>query len=200
VENVVVSGNAIYNNGAITDRSNIIVTNTGIYDTTYVNNVVIANNLIWGSAVAGIAVGERNLLSKVGGVKIYNNTIYANTISGIWINKNNESYSNPIIANNIIYANGSDLTGGNGEDCVENNNLTIDPLFLSADLADNNFLMITESSPAKDSGLDVGIITDYSGSPRPWGIDYDIGAYEYINQAGQTDTTAPGAPNSLHIE
>jgi hypothetical protein len=58
----------------------------------------------------------------------------------------------------------------------QSGNLSGDPLFV--DLSNRNF-NLTTSSPAKDTGANVGVTTDYYGNPRPFGAGYDMGGYEF---------------------
>jgi hypothetical protein len=57
-----------------------------------------------------------------------------------------------------------------------NDLVNVDPLLI--DPARDNY-HIPAGSPAVDTGLDVGIITDLDGNLRPQGNGYDIGAYEF---------------------
>jgi len=42
-------------------------------------------------------------------------------------------------------------------------------------------LRLTEGSLAIDSGIDLGIVSDIDGTPVPFGVSPDMGAYEFTN-------------------
>jgi parallel beta-helix repeat protein len=148
----------------------------------YGNRNLVANNLIYNNQ-HGILVytGTTNAL-------IYNNTITDNQYSGIDL----QYYGGaPVIKNNIIYRNGNQPImnyGGTGVPVI-NNNLTTDPAF--SDAVALNF-RLREGSAAKDAGVALTeVVTDYDGTPRPWGRTFDIGAYEYMD--------APPPPSNVRL-
>ncbi len=53
------------------------------------------------------------------------------------------------------------------------NNITGDPLF------SGSTFLLTETSPAVNTGIDVWLTTDYAGTAIPQGNYFDIGAYEF---------------------
>ena len=60
-------------------------------------------------------------------------------------------------------------------------------------------LMPLLTSPVIDAGLTIASVTDdFSGTARPQGTGYDIGAYEYVG-AAPPDTTPPAAPTGLTV-
>jgi hypothetical protein len=77
-------------------------------------------------------------------------------------------------------------TNGLGKE-LETNSAFSDPLFVSVDPANANFLKLTAGSPARNAGVDLSagteyekVVDDYAESARPLGGTYDIGAYEYV--------------------
>jgi hypothetical protein len=72
-----------------------------------------------------------------------------------------------------------------------------DPKFV--DPANSNF-QLQSGSPAVDAGANDGISRDIMQTPRPQGVAYDIGAYEYTGTATQpppTQGTLTVSPQSL---
>jgi hypothetical protein len=67
-----------------------------------------------------------------------------------------------------------------------------DPEFVNYDANDFH---IKSSSPAKDTGLAVGVNVDRAGNARPAGGNYDIGAYEF----GASSTSRPSPPANLQV-
>jgi len=82
------------------------------------DNIQAYNNLIYGNA-RGIWVSSNSPTN----VRLLNNTIYNNSIAGIIV----DSASDTIVRNNIIYSNGTTITGS----CIADHNLTTNPLFVS---------------------------------------------------------------------
>ncbi|MEE9349901.1 MAG: right-handed parallel beta-helix repeat-containing protein [Flavobacteriaceae bacterium] len=60
------------------------------------------------------------------------------------------------------------------------NSLETDPLFI--DRVNEDF-HLTQNSPAIDAGIDLGLNQDFDGSVVPFGVNYDIGAFEYFDTA-----------------
>lgn len=69
-------------------------------------------------------------------------------------------------------------TGTLGHDA---NGYNADPVFAASPALPNSaYYMLQTSSPAKDTGTTIAsVTTDYASVPRPQGIAYDIGAYEF---------------------
>jgi parallel beta-helix repeat protein len=141
------------------------------------NNHAAYNNLLWANAMGGIWVAYK----KPVGTKIYNNTIVGGSAA---ISIASDS-SDAIIQNNIAYK-----IINQGSRTVLSNNYSGDPLFVN--LAAGNY-QLRIGSPAIDAGISVSIVkTDMNGVPRPKGVKYDIGAYEYVS-------TTLGAPTNVRI-
>jgi parallel beta-helix repeat protein len=125
------------------------------------------------------------------GTTVYNNTVTRNAQEGIYVY---DSAPGTVIQNNIAYNNGgsyqairNDSTGS-----TVDHNVTTNPQFVNA-LA--NDFSLQAGSPAIDAGVVVSAITkDFKGTPRPRGVAYDIGAYEY----SEGPTSLP-APKNLHM-
>jgi hypothetical protein len=62
-----------------------------------------------------------------------------------------------------------------------------DPLF--ENISAGNY-HLTYNSPAKDAGLNLGYLLDFDNIPVPYGIQSDIGAYEYHGTSGITKIRA----------
>jgi hypothetical protein len=146
-------------------------------------NNILANNDI------GIVVRGTN-------TRIYNNTIYGNK-TGMDISKTTNSQ----ITNNIIYQS-SAITGRvkrggapTNTGLVLSNNLTdADPLFV--DTVAGNF-RLKAGSPAIDAGIALKeVLTDRDATPRPQGMAYDIGAYEFNSMAAATYVVATNGNDS----
>ena len=197
VENVEITGNAIYDNGDNIERGGIAVINSAVFDTTYVNNVLIANNLIWGGAQDGILIGQSSPVGRIGGVAVYNNTIYSNDRYGILVVENADGFTDPIIRNNISYNNVSGNIGGAGS-YTASNNIVADPSFVSITPTDDTFLTVDVPTAGYDTNPPVDL--DYLGESRG-SISPNIGAYEngtltgniyYLSPTG-SDSTGDGS-------
>ncbi len=107
------------------------------------------------------------------------NCIFANNVIGDGdhiLGSRNADFS--IAATNCLFFGNTRQNGSAGPNCqrTETGSVNADPLL------DANYVP-GAGSPAIDAGVDpatvgVTLTTDYSGSPRPQGAAYDIGAYE----------------------
>lgn len=162
------------------------------------SNNTIRNNILYSNGTGG--VGGAGLIVAFGtNNTIYNNVIYNNAGGGILVyaNSSNTSvYNNSIygnlvypgirvqfiegdatIRNNIIYLNESDsIVNENsiGGAVIQDHNLTANPMFVNAGSADFH---LQSSSPARSTGIDVGVTTDITGYPQT--TPPTIGAYVY---------------------
>ncbi len=143
------------------------------------------NNVIFNNLEGGIGI-----YTDVDNGKIYHNTIALNQGTGLHITTSVSGYD---IKNNIIYQNSYQLMPGNGNTFDYNlyypdisfigkgpHSITGDPLFVDPSNPIYDF-HLQSTSPAIDSGTDVGTDTDIEGTSRPQGAGYDIGAYEYYS-------------------
>ncbi|TAL57929.1 MAG: T9SS type A sorting domain-containing protein [Bacteroidetes bacterium] len=166
--NNIIRANKIYNNARIGNRGRGIILSSG-------TDNIACNNLIWGNN-GGIQINYN-----VANSQVYNNTIWANNggdglyAEGIYIGSGS---SGAIIKNNICWQNNSGGISDYGAATTLSNNLTSDPQFVNAAGADFH---LQPGSPAIDAGLNLSpdVVDDFSGTLRPQGLDYDIGAYEY---------------------
>ena len=169
----VFKNNKVYGNKSgirIGDGNDNIAFNNLIYD----NN----NNFIPSSDHPGIVIsnGSRN--------HVYNNTIYGHNTWSILIFLGSGAVVDPIIRNNILFANANDdiaTFGGSPTNLVEDHNLKgTNPLFVDET---NKDFHLTSSSPAINAGFNLaGIVDfDYDGIVRPQTSIWDIGAYEFSN-------------------
>ncbi|WP_254445287.1 MULTISPECIES: choice-of-anchor Q domain-containing protein [unclassified Anabaena] len=197
--------NKIYNNrqyipwfatGKITDGHAIIIDdskNTQNNSTlgAYTGRTLIENNLTYKNGGAGITtylsehidiVHNTNYLNNQSPEIIKGGQITANSTSDVKIlsnilyafpNKNvNFSWNNTnLTVNYNLYAN-STLISVKGT-----NDIVADPKFVNPSVND---FKLQSTSPAINKGLvRTGLTSDFSGSIRPSGTGYDIGAYEY---------------------
>jgi parallel beta-helix repeat protein len=147
------------------------------------NNVVY--NIPLGASQAGIHVYTGN------NTAIYNNTVYNVASKGILI----ENGAGNIVKNNIAYRNGNNYTDAGVNTVSSNNSVSgIDPRFV--DPTRGNF-QIQSGSPVIDAAVAISVVTtDLTGSPRPQGPAYDIGAYEFTTA---TQSQAPAPPTGVRI-
>ncbi len=137
---------------------------------------------------------------------VYNNTLYANGWSGatwpeqtgaILIDQGMLDRSTTVyFSNNVIYSTGEPylagesaaLPAGDHRNCWygdgpapawDTTAINEDPLFVNAGAFD---LELQVSSPCVDAGRNVASVVagDLLGAPRPQGLAFDLGAYEYV--------------------
>src|SRR5438552_5511183 len=167
-----VRNNRAYANGTsglVLSATNTLASNNVIY-----NNHTAAGNLL-GSTKVGLKVGGIST-----GVKLYNNTVYGQKANssdkGIEVSS---GAANTEVKDNIAYNNAKNLsTSGTNTLLTNNLTTTTDPNFVDAPVTPNFHLQAT--SPAIDAGVPLpSVPTDCDGNPRPQGLAYDIGAYEF---------------------
>ncbi len=91
------------------------------------------------------------------------------------IESNNNIWNVP----NYLTFFGHDLTSWQTDYAQDTNSLTADPLLLSTDSGNPDFLMLSSASPAIDAGISVPVFADRTGRKRPQGGNWDIGACEF---------------------
>ena len=168
----VVQNNRVYANGTsglVLSATNALASNNVIY-----NNHTAAGNLL-GKAKSALKVGGIS-----NGVKLYNNTVYGQKANssdkGIEVSS---GVANSEVKNNIAYNNAKNLSTSGTNTILVNNLTTTDPQFVDAPVTTDFHLQAT--SPAIDAGVSLpSVPTDYDGNPRPQGLAYDIGAYEFV--------------------
>lgn len=154
-------------------QNNIVynVTHAGIHLWHGATAIVIANNLVWDTAV-GILIGGQNVRKDDNVVT--NNILLYNRI-GIQEFGSNFGDDNVYIAN-LLHDNATDFDMRNGE--------PTDSIFDPAQMVDfrrdgTGDYRLLRSSPGVDGGTDLGAPThDRDGVPRPQFEGFDIGPYE----------------------
>ena len=158
-----------------------------IYSTssgTQVYNNVIDNLSGNGGPVRGIEIAASNVL-------IGNNTVYGVAGEGVAIVKG----SSNIVRNNISYNNKTNYTDLGSSTTASSNMFSgSTPIFANSGAGD---FRLQPGSPGIDQAVTISAIsTDRSGTPRPQGSGYDIGAYEL--QASQ-QAEGPAPPTDISI-
>jgi hypothetical protein len=103
------------------------------------------------------------------GALLVTNTIIASHTVGIQRN------GGTVLENfNLFFGNGTDRSAGVP---VGPNSLSGNPRFANVWAGDHH---LTEASPARNTGVNAGITTDFEGHPRPIGGAYDMGYDEWL--------------------
>lgn len=165
----VIRNNRCYNNGAraATTGSNIVIMNG--------TDILVYNNLSYQTDARTNLVGIQ-VYTGTFAAKVYNNTVYGMAAyDGFFL----QFYSSaPLIKNNIAFgcsSNYHDYTG-TGAPVLVTNTFAADPLFVDAPNAD---FTLQAGSPSRNAGTTLSeVLTDFAGTARPQGANYDIGAYE----------------------
>jgi len=166
---VVLRGNLIIGNEDLNQPFGGPLQGIGCFDGPYIDWVV-ENNVVLVSHYHGISLYDAF------NCRIVNNTVYDVAQSyPIWISVAGSSSDN-IVRNNLSI---TISTGGDPQAVVDHNLLITDPDEFFMDYQ-NYDMRLKKGSPAIDAGSDVlAPDTDIAGNPRPYGMGYDIGAYEY---------------------
>lgn len=152
-------------------------------------SVVITNCTFWGNVSEQFGGGA--LLNFQAPLTLANSIIWGNEAIGVSNSAEASIFSSgnplPVITSSLVANwggsdNWDDLRGVDG-----GGNIDIDPAFASVTPTDENFLDLTDSSPARDAGSDSAYTTaggnlandkDFAGNPRSLGESIDMGAYE----------------------
>lgn len=173
-ENVSVYNNIIHN----CYYHGIEVTNWVMPNTGYKKNIYIINNTVYkcgylsGSYPSGNGIfieSEHNLDSNF---VINNNILYKNI--GYQIRVKPNAANNTTVSKNLLWG----YLNVGVQDVTGLNPVLANPLFV--DTANFNFHLMA-GSPAIDAGSAVyAPAFDFDGNPRPQGMGFDIGAYEFM--------------------
>jgi parallel beta-helix repeat protein len=162
---------------------------------------LIANNTVFDCDV-GI-----NLYSLPDNYVIKNNLILGNRQENV-AREGNGIFNN-ILSNNLYYPNGSnlffyvnkfyDLAGWQNITHQDANSISADSQFLnpSGNFSQPSDFKLQASSPAIDAGADVGLTSDFEGTPVPQGASPDIGAFEYSSGSPTYDNSDLNQDNSV---
>ncbi len=200
---------SIYRNRIHTGSGNGIALGSELSSRAPQTGISIYNNLIYGNG-RGLVAYPMNYLKTF---SIINNTFYHNGYVEIQVYDPPQYQVNCAIRNNIIVPNpgrasGSILTANGPGGITIDHNLFYNSTeynvldifgtdYVKADpqlISPSSDFRISSSSPAKDAAAWISVSsTDYVGTPRPQGLAYDVGAYEY---AGSTSPTSPTYPTS----
>ncbi len=105
-------------------------------------------------------------------IVVKNNIIWNNAAANLNTGPDNLTQVGNIYANNII---GGTLP--NWWTSLATNTIAVDPKFVNAPAFDYH---LQSTSPAINTGVNVGLTVDYAGTTIPQGSAPDIGAYEFI--------------------
>jgi hypothetical protein len=177
----VITNSLFYNNSAGWG----IQVSPGTHDTAIRNNTFAYSNpqqdgqiMLWGN--------NSNIV-------IQNNLFYKprNYAIATW----QASETNTLIDTNIICCSGIGVIDNAGSGVVmSNQTLNTDPTFVSPSTYDFH---LQSTSPAIDGGVAIASITaDLDAVPRPQGLGYDLGAYEFPSAGTSTSTSQP-APTPI---
>lgn len=168
-------------------RNNRLHTLTDMGDATQVYGIIVSgadDTQIYNNIISGIAIGNvggGNAAIAIGGSSlrtiVWNNTIADNRSYGVLIDAGS---NNGQVRNTISYANGTNVITDNATGTTKDHNLDdgTNPLFVNAAGEDYR---LQSTSPARDTGATIATVTDdFAGTPRPQGLIYDIGAYEFF--------------------
>lgn len=172
-------GNKAYNNIVVNNNVGIVM-DYGATDT------FIGNNVVYKNKSNGILVG----ITATNNTYIYNNIVAESGYIGISVYqgsnyvRNNLGYHNTVDEPTLSdYAkNYLDYTGtAVAENNIFNPYPGLDPQFVNPE---NRDFHLRAGSPAINTGLALAdVTTDITGTARPQGFGYDIGAYEYVKGA-----------------
>lgn len=137
------------------------------------SNLFVYNNVFYSDVTNPCPYGILTAGDNVTNINIINN-IFVN-FSSYWL-ANRIEITDLNIKNNILYNNAN--TNDIRMDVVPINYVYSDNIEDNPDFTGANNYTLQAGSPAINSGINVGLTTDYLGYTVPFGIAPDIGAYE----------------------
>ena len=166
--NNVIRGNRVHDNDPRRQGSAGIALFSGSKNLVY-------DNVVWRNTF-GITVNNQGCEQQ-----ILNNTVYGNRAPGIAIGTDEETHGN-VVRNNITIENPDpNLHRGSETTVYDHNFIAGKPHFRDPQADDFHLL---PDSLAIDAGVTIEEIrSDHDGIPRPQGKGYDLGAYEYSEDA-----------------
>lgn len=154
---------------------------------TWGNNNTFRNNVVFN--VGGSCL---DILEQASGIAVYNNTFYDCTGYPVQVGLFGAA-SGSIIKNNVFAGNhsGDRINSVQAIATDASHNYSGDPGFR----APGSDFRLNAGSVAIDAGVPV-VQDDFTGSPRPSGAGYDLGAYEFVT-AGTASTQPPAPPQRV---
>jgi len=177
-KNVTVRYSLFYNNGEDDLHDN---SGSGLYLSKGSETINIYNNVFYHNNYAPAI----RLRDNGQGISIINNIIKDSTNYSIQQNTYEGIFTDIIVDHNLIYGGDSETSG-----ITATNTISDDPLFV--DEANHDFHLLA-TSPAINTGVDVGLTSDFDGNPIV-GVP-DIGAFEFIEMSDCGDGTCDSGEN-----
>jgi parallel beta-helix repeat protein len=157
---------------------------------------ILGNTINAGSGSGNAGINFQDSAAMTSGAVMQSNIIYQG--SGVAICAlDYASFAED--SNNLVYKSNNSQAYGIGSDCTASYSLgqyqsmtgkgqgsvQANPLFKNATSDDFH---LQAGSPAIDAAVYIGLDADLDGNPRPQGLGYDIGAYEYAGAIQPTAT------------
>jgi hypothetical protein len=185
VQDVQVFNNLVHH----TKSHGILVTDWMGSDEGTKKNISIFNNTVVANGSGGYGGGLSIESSRIENITVYNNILSDNLTWQFRVNTARESHI--LGTHNLIYGPNDYVEGSlrsiTGSYAVVGKN----PLLVSA-----TDFHLQPNSPAIDSGCSSGAPAfDVDDTPRPQGLGYDIGAYEYV----LADKIPPNPPTGVKV-
>jgi MYXO-CTERM domain-containing protein len=173
--------------GTVANNITWNISGFGIHTWHAPQDLVITNNLVFGSGRGGIIVGAGD---SPGGV-IADNFLVANNIvayNALGIVEFGATGENNRYLNNLVYENaGGHFSLQHG--LVDEGTIVGEPMFVDWQMDGSGDYHLLPGSPAIDAGIVEGApMQDYDGVARPQGAGIDIGPYEYFEGDGSTSS------------
>lgn len=178
----------------ISGRAQIIFVAPGYYGNN--SQDLIYNNIVYDVAQPCVVIdNDGNATSALySSTKVYNNTLEGPDGTGWCVRVGVRADGPPVrivdITNNHLITSGTDIQFSRAVTAyTASNNITQTPVQASSAgyTTSNNFKPTSSGSITVDAGLDLsskGFSIDISGSTRPYGASWDVGAYEFTSGSG----------------
>jgi hypothetical protein len=189
-QHVVVRNNVIWNPSFVA----VDVEGHPLLPANFVDQVSVYNNTVFVLPPSGVPASTTihflQHLGTTGSVTVQNNIFSVGTTSNASGYITSDGMGTETEDHNLGFA--PNVSGSWKGAPSGTGDVVADPLFVSTDMSNAQALRLSPGSPALDVGASTPAFQDLTGSARPQGAGWDLGAFEMLPSAATPDGSADG--------